>query len=173
VRRYDVQTLLAKVEMIRSAVPDIALSTDVIVGFPSESEADFQRTLDLMRDVRFDDAFTYRYSQREGTPATKMPEEWMIPEREAQERLEELIRVARRIQTEINESEVGRVEEVLVEKPGRDGGQMLGRTRRNKVVVFDGEPAWAGSYRTVGLEATTGATFVGSVTAMPVAAGMA
>lgn len=173
VRRYDVDTLLSKIEMVRAAVPDLALSTDVIVGFPSESEEDFQRTLDLMREVRFDDAFTYRYSPREGTPATKMPEEWMIPEQEAQERLEELIRVARRIQAEINESEVGRVEEVLVEKSGRDEGQMLGRTRRNKAVVFDGEPSWVGSYRTVGLEATTGATFVGSLTSVPAAAGMA
>jgi len=173
VRRYDVDTLLEKVEMVRAAVPDIALSTDVIVGFPSESEADFQSTLDLMRVVRFDDAFTYRYSRREGTPATRMPEEWAVPEPEAQARLEELIRVARGIQTEINRSEVGRLEEVLVEKPARDPGQMLGRTRRNKAVVFDGENGWVGSYRTVRLEGTTGATFVGTVESASVATGVA
>jgi tRNA-2-methylthio-N6-dimethylallyladenosine synthase len=173
VRRYDVETLLEKVEMVRAAVPDIALSTDVIVGFPSESREDFERTLDLMRVVRFDDAFTYRYSPREGTPATRMPSGWTVPEVEAQARLEELIRVAREIQAEINRSEVGRVEEVLVEKPARDAGQMLGKTRRNKVVAFDGRAGWVGSYRRVRLEGTTGATFRGNVAAAPVATGVA
>lgn len=162
VRRYDVESFLATVEKVRSAVPDIALSTDVIVGFPSETDEDFQATLDLMRTVRFDDAFTYRWSPREGTPATRMPEAWFVPEEEGQTRLEELIRVARAIQAEINRGEVGRVEEVLVEKEARDPGQVLGRTRRNKVVAFDGDPSWVGTYRTVRLDETTGATFAGT-----------
>ena len=79
-RRYTVEEFLQKVEMVRSAVPDIALSTDIIVGFPSETEEEFEDTLDLMRDVRFDDAYTYRYSPRDGTPSTRMPSDWLVPE---------------------------------------------------------------------------------------------
>ncbi|MEX0856392.1 MAG: tRNA (N6-isopentenyl adenosine(37)-C2)-methylthiotransferase MiaB, partial [Gemmatimonadota bacterium] len=107
VRRYTVASYLEKVEMARTAIPEIALSTDIIVGFPGESQEDFEATLELMRTVRFDDAFTYRYSLREGTPATRFPEEDFIPEVEAQERLEQLIGVAREIQAEVNSGEVG------------------------------------------------------------------
>ncbi|HSG47789.1 MAG TPA: tRNA (N6-isopentenyl adenosine(37)-C2)-methylthiotransferase MiaB [Longimicrobiales bacterium] len=166
-RRYTVESYLEKVEMVRAAIPDIALSTDVIVAFPGETEAEFRDTLELMRTVRFDDAFTYRYSPREGTPATRMPREWFIPDAEAQARLEELIEVARGIQTEINQGEVGRVEEILVEKPGRDPGYMLGRTRRAKVVVVPGGLDLVGEYRIAELETTTGATFAGRVVEAP------
>ena len=79
----------------------------------------------------------------------------------AQERLETLIEVARDVQLEINQSEVGRVEEVLVERPAREPGQVLGRTRRNKVVAFEGEASWLGTYRRVRLTSTSGATFAG------------
>lgn len=166
-RRYTVESYLEKVEMVRAAIPDIALSTDVIVAFPGETDADFRDTLELMRTVRFDDAFTYRYSPREGTPATRMPKEWFVPDAEAQARLEELIEVARGIQTEINQGEVGRVEEILVEKPGRDPGHMLGRTRRAKVVVVPGGPELIGQYRMAELETTTGATFAGRLAEAP------
>ncbi|MGD2068079.1 MAG: MiaB/RimO family radical SAM methylthiotransferase [Gemmatimonadota bacterium] len=169
VRRYTVESFLEKVALVRQAVPDVALSTDVIVGFPSETDAEFRDTLDLMRTVRFDDAFTYKYSRREGTPATRMPEGWFLPDDVAQARLEELIDVARSVQAEINASEVGRVERVLVEKEGRDPGEVLGRTRRNKVVVFPGDPSWIGSYRTVRLTRTTGATFGGELVRAPAA----
>ncbi len=161
-RRYTADEFLETVTMVRSAVPDIALSTDVIVGFPDEDQAAFRNTLDVMREVRFDDAFTYRYSPRDGTPATRMPREWFVDEEVAQARLEELIRVHREIQAEINRSELGRIEEVLVEKPSREDGQVLARTRRNKVVHFRGDASLVGEYRTVRLEETTGATFVGS-----------
>jgi tRNA-2-methylthio-N6-dimethylallyladenosine synthase len=138
-RRYTVGELMAKVDLVRSAIPDVALSTDIIVAFPGESDAEFRETLDLMRRVRFDDAYTYKYSAREGTPATRMPAETFVPADEAQARLEELIDVSRAIQAEINGSEVGRVDEVLIERKGRHEGQVLGRTRRNKVVAFDGD----------------------------------
>jgi tRNA-2-methylthio-N6-dimethylallyladenosine synthase len=161
-RRYTVESFLEKVELVRSAIPDIALSTDIIVAFPGETDAEFRDTLDLMRTVRFDDAFTYKYSPREGTPATRMPGEWFIDEGEAQARLEELIEVARGIQSEINHGEVGRVEEVLVEKAARDPGHVLGRTRRNKVVAFPGDLDMVGRYTRVRLDGTTGATFRGA-----------
>ena len=160
-RRYTVETFLERVCMVREAIPDIALSTDIIAAFPGETPSDFEDTLDLLRTVRFDDVFTYRYSPREGTPATRMPGHWFIPDHEAADRLRELIDVARAVRTEINRSEVGRVEEVLVEKEARGEGQMLGRSRRGKVVAFPGSRRLAGKYATVELTRTTGATFVG------------
>ena len=161
-RRYTVEELLQKVALVREAIPDIAISTDIIVAFPGETGAEFHETLDLMRTVRFDEAYTYKYSPREGTPATRMPPEDFLSPEEAQARLAELIEVSRGIQAEINRSEVGRVEEVLIEKGGREAGQVLGRTRRNKVVVFDGDIRRVGEYTRVVLERTTGATFAGT-----------
>jgi len=160
-RRYTVESLLEKVDLIRATVPDVALSTDIIVAFPGETEAEFRDTLDLIRKVRFDDAFTYKYSLREGTPATRFPESDFISSEEGQERLAELIRVSRDVQSEINRGELGRTEELLIEREGRDSGMMLGRTRRGKAVVVKGEPDEIWAYRTVVLTRTTGATFVG------------
>jgi tRNA-2-methylthio-N6-dimethylallyladenosine synthase len=162
-RRHNVEEFLEKVEMVRGAIPDIAISTDLIVAFPGETEAEFQDTLELCREVRFDDAFTYRYSPRDGTPATRFPEADFIPQEEGKARLESLIQVTREIQGEINRGEVGRREEVLVEKAGKEPGFQLGRTRRHKVVVFPGEKRLQGRYRTVELTRTTGATFSGAL----------
>ena len=162
-RRYTVESFLEKVELARRALPDIALSADIIVAFPGESREQFEDTLEVLRTVRFDDAYTYKYSLREGTPATRLPLEDFVPEDEGQARLERLIEVHREIQGEINRGEVGRVEEVLVEKTARGPGQILGRTRRNKVVAFQGAPALIASYQTVTLTATTNATFVGEL----------
>ena len=160
-RRYTVEGFLEKVNLARAVIPDIGLSTDVIVAFPGETHDEFQETLEVMRTVRFDDAYTYRYSPREGTPATRFPAADFVPDGEAQERLQRLIEVHRAIQAEINEAEVGRVEEVLVEKEARDPGQILGRSRRNKVVAFPASPDLVGTYLEVRLTGTTGATFVG------------
>ena len=166
-RRYTVESFLEKVALVREAVPDISLSTDIIVGFPGETDEEYQDTLDLMRTVRFDDAFTYRYSPRDGTPATRLPKDQFVDADVAQRRLEELIDVRLEIQAEINRSEVGRVEEVLVEKKARHEGQILGRTRRNKVVAFPGDPGLIGQYVHVTLDRTTGTTFVGTQVAQP------
>ena len=162
-RRHTVAEFMEKVEMIRGAIPDIALSTDIIVAFPGETREEFLDTLAILAEVRFDDAFTYRFSPREGTPATRFPSEDLIPDDEGQARLDELIQLTRGIQREINEKEVGRVEEVLVEKEGKDPGFMLGRTRRHKVVVFPGDTSQVGSYRTISLTRTTGATYAGQL----------
>ncbi len=160
-RRYTVATYLEKVRLVREAMPDIALSTDIIVAFPGETEAEFEATLDLVRTVRYDDAFLYRYSPREGTPATRLPPEQFIPDEVAQARLEKLIAVHREIQAEINRGEVGREVEVLVEKEARSAGDMLGRTESNKVVAFPGGPELVGRFVRVRLTGTTGATFTG------------
>ena len=166
-RRYSVEVLLEKVEMVRAEIPEIALSTDIIVAFPGETDDEFRDTLELMRTVRFDEAFTYKYSPREGTPATRLPADQFVPTLEAQARLEDLIEVSRGIQAEINAREIGRIDEVLIERVGRYPGQILGRTRRNKVVAFDGDSERIGCYTHVGLERTTGATFAGRETSQP------
>ncbi|HWV57259.1 MAG TPA: MiaB/RimO family radical SAM methylthiotransferase [Longimicrobiales bacterium] len=166
-RRYTVASFLEKVELVRNAVPDIALSTDVIVAFPGETEAEFEDTLDLMRDVRFDDAFMYKYSPREGTPATRLPPAEFVDPEIAQARIERLIDVQRAIQAEINRGEVGRVEEVLVERVARTPGDVLGRTDRNKVVAFPGDSEIVGSFVRVRLTDTTGATFMGVLVEEP------
>src|SRR5687768_16358991 len=130
-RRYTVEEYLEKIQWVREAMPHIALSTDVILAFPGETDEEYEGTLELMRTVRYDDAFLYRYSERDGTPATRLPRDQFVPDEVGQARLEQLIATFREIQLEISRAEVGRVEEVLVEKAGRRGG-VQGRTGRNK-----------------------------------------
>lgn len=162
-RRYTVESYLEKVELVRALMPDIALSTDVIVGFPGESEEDYQATLALLRAVRYDDAYLYKYSPREGTPATRLPGSEFIADDVAQARLLEVIELHRGIQEEINRAAVGGVEEVLVEREARSAGDVLGRTGGNKVVAFPADAAMIGQYVHVRLTATTGATFRGEL----------
>ena len=160
-RRYTADKFLATVDMIRAKIPQVALSTDVIVGFPGETDRDFEQTIELLEKVRFDEAFTYRYSPREGTPATRLPSSEFVDDHVSQERLEKLIDVTRRIQAEINHAEVGRYREILIERKGRYEGTVMGRTRRNKVVAVEGTEADIGQYLMVKLHSTTGATFEG------------
>lgn len=161
-RRYTVEAYREKIAWVREAIPDIALSTDVIVAFPGETEEEYEATLDLMREIRFDDAYLYRYSPRDGTPATRLPADQFIPEDVGHARLTRLIEVHREIQAEINRGQVGRVEEVLIEKEGRRGG-LQGRTESNKVVTFEGPQSLIGQYVTVRLTGTSGATFSGEL----------
>jgi tRNA-2-methylthio-N6-dimethylallyladenosine synthase len=161
-RRYTVAEYLEKIDWVREAIPHVALSTDVIVAFPGETEEEYGATLELMRAVRYDDAFLYRYSEREGTPATRLPRDQFVPVEVGQARLERLIELHRQIQLELWQREVGRVEEVLVEKEGRRGG-VQGRTVSNKVVNFDGDASLIGQFVRVRLTSTTGATFAGEM----------
>jgi tRNA-2-methylthio-N6-dimethylallyladenosine synthase len=167
-RRYTVASYLEKIDLVRAAMPDIALSTDVIVGFPGETDGEYEATLDLMRRVRYDDAFLYRYSPRDGTPATRLPRAQFVADDVAQMRLERLIDLHRAIQSEINHAEVGRSAEVLVERAARSSGDMLGRTESYKVVAFPADASLIGSYVHVRLTATTGATFRGERIPEPV-----
>lgn len=161
VRRYTVDQFLETVERVRAHIPGIALSTDVIVGFPGETEADFEATLDLIRAVRFDEAYMYRYSLRDGTPATKFSSKDFVDAETSGRRLEKLIGVHRTIQREIQESEVGEIRTVLIERDARSADDVLARTESNKMVVFPGTPDQIGSYAEVRLLSTTGATFRG------------
>ncbi|MDH3290093.1 MAG: tRNA (N6-isopentenyl adenosine(37)-C2)-methylthiotransferase MiaB [Gemmatimonadota bacterium] len=165
-RRYDRATYLACVDRLRTAIPDLAITTDLIVGFPGETDADFRETVSLIGDVGFDDAFTFRYSARDGTGAVRLPDP--VPADVAGERLERLIEHVRSVARQKNLRLVGTTHEVLVEKIARRGERLQTRTRTNKVVLVDGPEAWIGSYRAMRLAGTSGATFTG-VPAAPVA----
>ena len=156
-RRYGRDQYLDVVRALREAIPGIALTTDIIVGFPGETEADFTETLSLMDDVAFDDAFTFKYSVREGTPAERIPDH--VPDDVAGERLERLIARVRATARRINAALVGTTHEVLVEGRSRRGGLLQSRTRRNKVALLDGPDEWIGTYRRVRFTGTTGSTF--------------
>ncbi|MDH3732394.1 MAG: TRAM domain-containing protein, partial [Gemmatimonadota bacterium] len=138
-----------------------ALSTDVIVAFPGETDDEYGETLALMERVRFDEAYLYKYSLRDGTPATRLPEADFVEDEIGSARLERLIGLQRGIQREIAESEVGETREVLIEREARSDGDMLGRTEHNKVVAFPEIADSIGRYRKVRLTGTTGATFMG------------
>ncbi len=156
-RRYDRERYLAVVAALRAAIPAVALSTDFIVGFPGETEEDFQATLSLVDEVGFDDAYTFRYSPREGTPATRIPD--AVPGEVAAERLERLIAAVRAGTRRRNIGLVGTTHEVLVEGRAKRGELLQGRTRGNKVALLAGPEAWVGSYRRVRFTGTTGSTF--------------
>jgi len=156
-RRYTRERYLEVVAALRSAIPGLALTTDIIVGFPGETEVDFAETLSLVEDVDFDDAFTFKYSVREGTPAVRIKDH--ITEELKAERLERLIAVVRRVARARSMALVGTAQEVLVEGPARRGDLLQGRTRTNKVALFEGPAAWIGTYRRVRLTGTSGTTF--------------
>jgi len=156
-RRYDRARYLEVVDALRRAVPEIALTTDLIVGFPGETDADFEETVSLVATVGFDDAYTFRYSPREGTPATRIND--AVPDAVAGERLERLIGVVRRVAARRNAALVGTTHEVLVEGKAKRGDLLQTRTRTNKVALMAGPDEWIGTYRDVRFTGTTGSTF--------------
>jgi tRNA-2-methylthio-N6-dimethylallyladenosine synthase len=135
-RAYTTAQYRATVERIRAVMPGASLTTDVIVGFPGETEEAFERTLRFVDDLRFDAVNTAMYSPRQGTPAADYPDQ--VPDDAKRRRLQALNRLQERIAADINRSLVGSVQEILVEEPGRKGG-VLGRTRTNKIVTVDGD----------------------------------
>src|SRR5207253_2968007 len=139
-RTYSRERYLRLVQEMRVAIPDLALTTDVIVGFPGETEADFSETLEVVEEVGYDGAFTFVYSPRRGTEAAEMAEQ--VPDEVKRERIERLVAVVQRVAAERNAKRVGMVEEVLVEGPSRTEPELLrGRTRRNTTVNFSGDAA--------------------------------
>ena len=156
-RRYDRERYLAVVAALRGAVPGIALTTDIIVGFPGETEDDFQETLSLVEEVGFDDAYTFKYSPREGTPALKLKDH--VPDDVAGERLERLVAAVRHGAKRKNVALVGTAHEVLVEGRAKRGALLQARTRTNKVALLEGPDEWIGTYARVRLTGTTGSTF--------------
>ena len=160
-RRYTREEYTQRVELLRELIPHIALTTDIIVGFPGEAEEDFRETLDLVNEVEYDSAFTFKYSPRDGTPSTRMDPETFVAPEVAQRRLEELIKAVREIAARRNIAEVGSTREVLLEKRARRGNLLQGKTETNKAVLIPGPDEWLGRYMKVALTGTTGATFTG------------
>jgi tRNA-2-methylthio-N6-dimethylallyladenosine synthase len=158
-RTYDRDRYLRLVETLRAAVPDLALGTDVIVGFPGETDEDFAETLAVVETVRFDSAFTFIFSPRAGTEAADMADH--VSDEVKHERLERLVEATQRIAAERNAERIGGVEEVLVEGSSRTDPTMLrGRTRRNTMVNFAGS-APAGNFVMVAIDESTSTTLRG------------
>jgi tRNA-2-methylthio-N6-dimethylallyladenosine synthase len=166
-RRYTRESYLAVTGRLREAVPGITFSTDIIVGFPGETDADFEATLSLVAEADFDDAYTFRYSLREGTPAVRLKDQ--VPDAVAAGRLSALIEAVRTNARRKHLARVGETHEALVERPSRRGGLMLGRTRGNLLVLLDLPESAVGEYHTVTLTGTTGSTFTGRVLARELA----
>jgi len=161
-RTYTREHYLELALEMRERIPDLALSTDLIVGFPGETEADFEETLDIMEQVKFDSAFTFKYSPRPGTKAARFPDQ--VPEEVKQERLERLIQLQKKHTLERNLQWVGRTVEVLVEKASRKSEEQLqGRTRNNKLVIFAAEDAQPGQFRWVKITGAAGVSLFGEL----------
>jgi tRNA-2-methylthio-N6-dimethylallyladenosine synthase len=156
-RRYDRPRFLEVVAALRQAVPGIALTTDIIVGFAGETEEDFAETLSLVDAVGFDDAYTFKYSRREGTPAVRLQDH--VAEEVKAERLERLIAVVRRVARGKNIGLVGTTHEVLLEGRAKRGALLQARTRTNKIALVEAPDEWIGTYRRVRFTGTTGSTF--------------
>ncbi|MEP0822804.1 MAG: tRNA (N6-isopentenyl adenosine(37)-C2)-methylthiotransferase MiaB [Ignavibacterium sp.] len=166
-RTYTSDHYLSLVERIRAAIPDVSLSTDIIAGFPTETDADHRMTLDLLRQVLYDGAFTFKYSPRENTKAWHMGDD--ISEEVKVARLNEIIDLQREISLQRNRTLVGRTVEILVEGPSkRSQEDFTGRTETNKTVVFPKDDTTAGEYRQVTIDRVNSATLFGSL--VPIAA---
>jgi tRNA-2-methylthio-N6-dimethylallyladenosine synthase len=160
-RRYTRERYLEVVAELRRAVPGITFSTDIIVGFPGETDEQFEATLSLVTDADFDDAYTFKYSVREGTPAVRLKDH--VSDELASARLSRLIEVVRANVRRKNIERIGQMHEALVERPAKRGQLMLARTRTNHLVLLDLPPSTIGEYHTVCLTGSTGSTFTGSV----------
>jgi tRNA-2-methylthio-N6-dimethylallyladenosine synthase len=162
-RRYTADGYRECVARLRAAIPGLNLTTDIIVGFPGETEADFDDTLALVRELGFEDAYTFKFSPRDGTPATRMDPATFVSDAVASERLERLIATVRAGARDRNLRLLGTRHEVLVEKAARRGEMLQARTRDFKTVMVPAEGVAVGDYCTVELTGTTGSTFTGAL----------
>jgi tRNA-2-methylthio-N6-dimethylallyladenosine synthase len=163
-RRYTREGYLECVDRIRRAIPGVSLTTDIIVGFPGETDEEFEETLSVVREVGFADAYTFIFSPRDGTPATRLPPEWAVPAEVASERLQRLVDTVRSASRQRSLLLLGTRHEVLVEREAKRGEAMLmARTRDFKTVLVPGDGSMLGQYLTVELTGTTGSTFTGSI----------
>jgi tRNA-2-methylthio-N6-dimethylallyladenosine synthase len=159
-RGYTAGQYLERVHALRAAVPDVSITTDLIAGFPGETDEDFERTLDLVRQAAFDAAYTFVYSPRSGTRAAELPDQ--VPPEVRRERVERLIELTQRLARASRQAWVGRRAEVLIEGTSRDGELHRGRSRQNVTVNVAGavEP---GAIVTVEITAATSTTLRGTV----------
>lgn len=159
-RPYTVERYRGIVEALRNAVPDMYFSTDVIVGFPGETEEDFEGTRKLFEELRFDMAYIFKYSPRSGTPAAEMEDQ--VPKEEKERRNQILLEILGRHSASRNEALVNRTVEVLVEGPAKKGeGMFMGRTRGYRKVIFPGKSRQIGELISVSIESSTVSTLFG------------
>jgi tRNA-2-methylthio-N6-dimethylallyladenosine synthase len=169
-RGYTVERFLTVVDKLRQAQPRLSLTTDLIVGFPGETEADFDDTLSLVRTVEFDNAYLFKYSPRQSTPAATMPDQ--VPQEVAEARHARLLKLVNEIGARRYQTRVGTQVEVLVEGPSRrNAARGEGRTRDNRIVVFDGHPGWRGQLVDVAIERIGSFTLYGTVVSEPKSGG--
>lgn len=158
-RHYDKERYLMLVDKLRAAIPDIALTTDIIVGFPGETEEDFAETMDVVRRVRYDSAFTFIYSKRTGTPAAAMEQ---VPEAVVKERFDRLLKEVQEISSEVCGRDLHTTQKVLVEMPDdHKEGYVTGRLSNNTVVHFPGDESLIGKIVDVWLEESKGFYYMG------------
>jgi len=164
-RTYTAEKYVDLVGRVREARKDIAVTTDFIVGFPSETEDDYKKTRDLVEEIQFDNAFVFRYSPRRDTPAAEMADQ--IDENIKEQRNHDLLEVVNESARQINDRLVGRTLEVLCEGPSKTNpSRLMGRTRANKIVLFEGADDLIGALVDVRIERATGFSLYGT----PVAA---
>ena len=159
-RRYDKEKYLALAAKIKKEIPDISLTTDIIVGFPGETEEDFEETLDVVRNVRYDSAFTFIYSKRTGTPAAAM--ENQVPEEVSKERFGRLLDLVQEIAAEECKKLEGQTQEILVETTSSHEGMVSGRLSNNMVVHLKGDESLIGTFVRVSLDEAKGFYYIGS-----------
>lgn len=161
-RGYTREYYFDLIHKIRQTLPGVALTTDLIVGFPGETDEDFEETLDLLERVRFDNAFTFLYSRRSGTPAAEM--ENQVSEEVKKSRFQKLLRLQNEISLEHNQALVGEKQEVLVEGPSKTNKELMtGRTRGNKIVVFPGSVEFVGHTVDIFIEEVRTWTLLGRI----------
>ena len=172
-RRYTREGFMECVARLRAAIPTLVLTTDIIVGFPGETEEDFQETLSACREIGFMDAFTFKFSAREGTPATRMPESETVPDEVSGDRLQRLVDTVRAMSRDVNFGLLGTRHEILIEKLAKRGELLQGRTRDFRTILVPGDASLIGSYMHVEITGTTGHTFTGAPVAIRAALPMA
>jgi tRNA-2-methylthio-N6-dimethylallyladenosine synthase len=160
-RGYTYEYYVDMINYIRSRMPDAAISTDIIVGFPSETEEDFKMTLKLVEEVRFDFSYMFVFNPREGTPAASMPEQ--VPEEVKTERIQRLINLQHSISRESNLKDVGKTFEILVEDVGKYENQYIGRTTYNKMVAVESKENLIGKFVSVKIKDLRGSTLIGEI----------
>ena len=159
-RKYTKEQYLTLVDKIRAAIPDISLTTDIIVGFPGETEEDFLETMDVVEKVRYDSAFTFIYSKRTGTPAAKM--ENQVPEEVVKDRFDRLLAQVQRISSEVSGRDLHTVQKVLAEEVNTQDSRLLtGRLSSNTIVHFPGDPSLVGKIVDVSLDEIKGFYYMG------------
>lgn len=161
-RHYTKEQFLALAKKIKTSIPDISLTTDIIVGFPGETNEDFEETLDVVRKVRFDSAFTFIYSKRTGTPAASM--EGQVPEEVVKARFDRLLKEVQEISAEVCGRDVHTVQQVLVEEVNDHSPELVtGRMSNNTVVHFPGDASMIGTLKDVYLEESRGFYYMGRI----------